>query len=125
MWKYYLIFASPLSDFNNSINNFNTIFIAITDQLTILSNKKLKTILLSNWNNTGCRDGLLSQFYDSVDLITYDWNFYMRSLFYISDVDTELSAAFSEVSNFALGMENCSNGNSNVTVACLNQVRIF
>lgn len=125
IWAYYKKFLAPLTNFANSIDKFDNYFMSHTDQFIILSNQKLKNVFISNWNNTECRDGLFYFFYDSINTISLKWDSYMTSLFYISDVDTELSAVFSEISNFSFSAENCVNGNSNATVLCLNQVRIF
>lgn len=48
----------------------------------------------------------------------------MSSLFYVGDLDSELSAAYSEVSNFSLSVENCAKKNSSdIQISCLNQVK--
>lgn len=125
---YYWKIVTPLYwDFYYAIVNSNKYFMNQTDQLIVLSNQKMKAILISNWNNTDtdCRDGLLYQFYNTIFLTSYYWNFYMTSSFYVGDVDIELSAAFSGIYNFSLSVGDCVKSNSNNTILCLNQVKIF
>lgn len=110
---------------NYMIELFNNYFSDQIDQLVLRLNQQLKNVLISNWNNTGCRNGLLNTLFYEVDLFSNDWNNYMSSLFYIVDLDTEISVAYTEMKNFSLSVENCAKANSRVKISCLNQVKLF
>lgn len=117
-------FAYMLMQFYfSTVNNFNDYFMNQTDSLIILSNQILKNLLILNFNNTECRDRILSDFFLYLTFYTDYWSFFTSLLLYVGDVDAELSAAYSDLSNFSIYVDSCVNGNSNLTISCLNQVR--
>lgn len=77
LWQYYLKFISLMNDFGDSIVKFNSGFMVSINLYIVQSNLQLKNILISNWNNTGCHDGLLSQLYDSLDLVADDYGLFI------------------------------------------------
>lgn len=116
-------FKTFLMFFVKLISSFNDYFLSQTVYLIILANQKLKNLLILNFNTANCRDGILNDFYYNLNQFSFNWIFYMSSLFYVGDVDAELSAAYSQSSNFLTNVENCLNGDSDLTISCLSQVK--
>lgn len=125
---YYSKILTLSSDFYDSLSKFDDSFMNQTDQLILISNQKIREILIANLNHTQCLDGLLNDkhgFFYYLHEFSGVWSFRMNSLFYITEVDAALSAAFSEISNFANFVGNCVNGNPSLIISCLNQVKKF
>lgn len=130
LWNFYTSIKNQMNDFNSVLIQLNDYFMFNTDQFIIKSNQILNQTLIRNWNNTKCRDGILRDFFQCSEAFLNDWTLFMSSLFFIDSVDAEISAVFTEVTNFTIFAELCVSGinaTSNLFVKmngseCLNRV---
>lgn len=88
------IVITPIFQINNVIEDFNGFFRSTIDSLILDAHDALSEIVVNNWDNVFCREGLLNQYIRFSRVLTDTWGWQTDNLMDVNIINVELSKAF-------------------------------